>query len=63
MLLIKYLLYKLYYLIFILDGDSNQCVPTRIKTRKIKFVCPDGSTPRKEVEMVRKCGRKKNNWG
>ena len=44
-------------------SDSDQCVPTRIKTRKIKFVCPDGSTPRKEVELVRKCGRKKNNWG
>ena len=44
-------------------SDSDQCGPTRIKTRKIKFVCPDGSTPRKEVELVRKCGRKKNNWG
>lgn len=46
------------------DGstDSNNCVPTRVKTRKIRFVCPDGSTSRKEVEMVRKCGRNKKSW-
>ena len=48
------------------DGstDSNICGPTKIKTRKIRFVCPDGSSPRKEVEIVRKCGRKKDKiWG
>ena len=46
------------------NTDSNLCVPTKIKTRKIKFVCPDGSSPRKEVEIVRKCGRKKDKiWG
>ena len=43
--------------------EPDSCVPTRIKTRKIKFVCPDGTSPKKEVEMVRKCGRKKNKWG
>ena len=42
------------------QGDnSDTCVPTKIKTRKIKFVCPDDSSSRKEVEIVRKCGRKK----
>merc|ERR1712079_674014 len=42
------------------QGDNaDTCVPTKIKTRKIKFVCPDGSSSRKEVEIVRKCGRKK----
>ena len=42
-------------------GPDN-CGPTKIKTRKIRFVCPDGSNPRKTVEIVRKCGRKKV-WG
>ena len=42
------------------EGSApDACVPTKIKTRKIKFVCPDGSTPRREVEMVRKCGKRK----
>ena len=46
------------------NSDSDTCVPTKIKTRKIKFVCPDGSSSRKEVEIVRKCGRKKQKiWG
>jgi hypothetical protein len=46
------------------NEDSVVCVPTKIKTRKVKFVCPDGSTPRKEVEIIRRCGRKKksNTW-
>ena len=47
------------------DGaDPNLCAPTKIKTRKIRFVCPDGSNPRKTVEIIRKCGRKKDRvWG
>lgn len=48
------------------DGstESDECVPTKIKTRKIKFVCPDGTSPKKEVEIVRKCGRRKDKiWG
>jgi hypothetical protein len=46
------------------ESGNTACVPTKIKTRKIKFVCPDGSSSRKEVEIVRKCGRKKQkNWG
>lgn len=46
------------------ENNSTECVPTKIKTRKIKFVCPDGSSQRKEVEIVRKCGRRKDKiWG
>lgn len=47
------------------ESGNTSCVPTKIKTRKIKFVCPDGTSSRKEVEIVRKCGRKKqkNIWG
>ena len=47
------------------ESGNTACVPTKIKTRKIKFVCPDGTSSRKEVEIVRKCGRKKqkNIWG
>ena len=41
------------------DAAPDACVPTKIKTRKIKFVCPDGTTARREVEMVRKCGKRK----
>merc|ERR1740122_527014 len=41
------------------ESGNTSCVPTKIKTRKIKFVCPDGTSSRKEVEIVRKCGRKK----
>jgi len=45
-------------------GLKDKLTTTKIKTRKIKFVCPDGSSSRKEVEIVRKCGRKKQkNWG
>lgn len=53
-----------------LSDGNDECVATKVKTRKIKFVCPDGSSPRKDVEIVRKCGRRKktaaapvNNWG
>lgn len=48
------------------DGNVNSdvCVATKIKTRRVKFVCPDGSSLRKEVEIVRRCGRrKKTSWG
>lgn len=52
-----------------LSEGNDECVATKVKTRKIKFVCPDGSSPRKDVEIVRKCGKRKktagpaNNWG
>lgn len=45
-------------------GDEDDvCVATKSKKRKIKFVCKDGRQFRKEVKMVRKCGkRKKKMW-
>ena len=51
--------YKMAKCVASADASPDACVPTKIKTRKIKFVCPDGSTPRREVEMVRKCGKRK----
>eukprot|EP00096_Caligus_rogercresseyi_P013821 TRINITY_DN6421_c0_g1_i2.p1 TRINITY_DN6421_c0_g1~~TRINITY_DN6421_c0_g1_i2.p1 ORF type:complete len:1396 (-),score=344.95 TRINITY_DN6421_c0_g1_i2:865-5052(-) len=45
-------------------GDESTCGPTKVKRRKIKFVCPDGGKYRKEVEIVRRCGhRKSSKWG
>ena len=43
--------------------DDDVCVATKSKKRKIKFVCKDGRQFRKEVKIVRKCGkRKKKMW-
>ena len=40
-------------------GDPDSCVANKTKKRKIKFVCQDGRKFRKEVEIVKRCGKRK----
>ena len=48
-------------------SGSMTCTATRVKKRKIKMVCKDGRKYRKEVEMVKRCGNRKQRdqprWG
>jgi hypothetical protein len=41
------------------NDEDEVCVATKSKKKKIKFVCKDGRQFRKEVKIVRKCGRRK----
>ena len=45
------------------SGDAS-CVANKTKKRKIKFVCEDGRKFRKEVEIIKRCGKRRDNvWG
>jgi hypothetical protein len=45
-------------------SGSDSCVANKTKMRRIKFVCEDGRKFRKEVEIVKRCGKRKENlWG
>merc|ERR550539_2328874 len=41
-------------------GDGS-CVANKTKKRKIKFVCEDGRKFRKEVEIIKRCGKRRDN--
>lgn len=43
--------------------NPNSCSAIKTKPRAVRFVCGDGRKFKKNVEAVRKCGRKKNVWG
>ena len=49
------------------SGSGGSCAATRVKKRKIKMVCKDGRKYRTEVEMVKRCGNRKQRdqprWG
>merc|ERR1719266_2003644 len=45
-------------------SGSDSCVANKTKMRRIKFVCEDGRKFRKEVEIVKRCGKRRDNvWG
>ena len=42
------------------NSNRNSCVATKTKLRMARFVCEDGRQFKKQVEIVRKCGRMHN---
>ena len=40
-------------------GGAPSCVANKTKMRKIRFVCDDGRQFRKEVEIIKRCGKSK----
>jgi len=42
---------------------SDQCGATKTKRRSVRFVCSDGRKYKKDVENVRRCGRKRDVFG
>ena len=50
------------------SGASGTCVANKTILRKIRFVCKNGRKFKKEVEIIRRCGRPKSStsspgWG
>jgi hypothetical protein len=41
------------------DNANTSCVAKKSDMRTIRFVCPDGKAYRKEVEIIRRCGKAK----
>lgn len=39
------------------SDTSDSCVAKKTKLRTIRFICQNGRNFNKEVEMIRKCGR------
>lgn len=43
-------------------GGSGSCVANKTILRTIRFVCDNGRRFKKEVEIIRRCGRAKSGW-